>query len=113
MTKHTSYRGIQVDMESLRNENAHVPAAGNMSVNARGDLLGKGGVVSKTVDQIARENQRVRTAIQQTGLKDDVEPAIDEVASVTKSTKAATSTTSRKVEKELSNRDIVQDDGDV
>lgn len=110
MKKHTSYRGISVDMEALRNENANVPAAGNMSVNARGDLLGKGGVVAKTVDQIARENQRVRTAIQHTGLKDGVEPAIDDIAAVAKSNKPAPVASPRKAEKEQPNRDIVQDD---
>jgi hypothetical protein len=102
--RHVSYRGIPVDMEALRNENANTLAVGNMKVNAKGDLLGKGGVVAKTVDQIARENQRVRTAIQSTGLKGDIPESVEEIV------KPAAKVPKAKVERELPNGDIIQED---
>lgn len=72
MSRHTSYRGVTIDMEALSRENEKAVALGNMSVNARGDKLGKGGVITKTADQIARENHRIQTAVINTGLKGDV-----------------------------------------
>lgn len=68
MSKHVSYRGITIDMDSLRRENEKVPAIGNMKVNAKGDQINRG-VVTKTADQIARENHRVKSTIVKTGLK--------------------------------------------
>jgi hypothetical protein len=55
-------------MDSMRRENEKVPAIGNMRVNAKGDQI-KGGKVTKTADQIARENHRVQTTVVKTGLK--------------------------------------------
>ena len=66
---HVSYRGVPIDIEALKNENENVPAMGNMNVNAKGDVLGKGGTIAKTVDEVARDHHRVRTAIKHTGLK--------------------------------------------
>lgn len=68
MSKHVTYRGVTVDMDSLRRENEKVTAIGNMKVNARGDQI-KGGTVTKTADQIARENHRVQTVVVNSGLK--------------------------------------------
>lgn len=68
MSKHVSYRGVTMDMDSLRRENEKTTAIGNMKVNARGDQI-KGGVITKTADQIARENHRVQSAVVSTGLK--------------------------------------------
>jgi hypothetical protein len=58
-------------MDSIRRENEKVPAIGNMKVNAKGDQI-KSGLVTKTADQIARENHRVQSAIVHTGLKGPV-----------------------------------------
>lgn len=69
MSKHVTYRGTTIDMESMRRENEKTTAIGNMKVNARGDKISQGGVVSKTADQIARENHRVQSVIVKTGLK--------------------------------------------
>lgn len=69
MSRHVSYRGATIDMEALSRENEKTVALGNMGVNARGDKLGKGGIVTKTADQIARENHRTQSAIINTGLK--------------------------------------------
>lgn len=68
MSKHVSYRGITIDMDSLRRENERVPAIGNMKVNAKGDQIARG-VITKTADQLARENHRVQSAVVNTGLK--------------------------------------------
>lgn len=68
MSRHVSYRGTTIDMDSLRRENEKTPAIGNMKVNAKGDQI-KGGMVTKTADQIARENHRVQSVVVNTGLK--------------------------------------------
>lgn len=68
MTKHTTYRGVTIDMAALSREHEKTMAVGNMKVNARGDQINRG-VVTKTADEIARENHRVKTAIVNTGLK--------------------------------------------
>lgn len=68
MARHVSYRGATIDMESLSRENEKIPAIGNMKVNARGDQINRG-VITKTADQIARDNHRVQTIITNTGLK--------------------------------------------
>ena len=47
------YRTMQgrlVDIEKLRATNEEVRAVGNMSVNARGDVIGSGGKIIKTKD---------------------------------------------------------------
>ena len=38
MSKHVSYRGVTIDMDSIRCENEKTTAIGNMKVNAKGDL---------------------------------------------------------------------------
>jgi len=50
-----SMRGQVVDMAQLAAENAKQVALGNASMNARGDLLGSGGKVLKTREDITRE----------------------------------------------------------
>lgn len=68
MTKHVTYRGTTIDMDSLRRENEKTVAIGNMKVNARGDQINRG-MVTKTADEIARDNHRIKSAIVSTGLK--------------------------------------------
>lgn len=63
VTRHISMRGEVIDMNRLRAVNADTPALGNASLNARGDIIGKGGVVLKTQEQIEAEweaNRRAR-----------------------------------------------------
>lgn len=63
VTRHISMRGEVIDMNRLRAVNAATPALGNASLNARGDMIGKGGVVLKTQEQIEAEweaNRRAR-----------------------------------------------------
>jgi len=68
MSRHVTYRGVSLDMDSLRRENEKVPAMGNMGVNAKGDKI-KGHLVTKTSEQIARESHQIKTTIVRTGLK--------------------------------------------
>lgn len=46
-----SHKGKLVDIGAIASRNGHVITAGNMKVNARGDLLGAGGKVIKTREQ--------------------------------------------------------------
>ena len=63
VTRHISMRGEVIDMNRLRAVNAATPALGNAGLNARGDMIGKGGIVLKTQEQIEAEweaNRRAR-----------------------------------------------------
>lgn len=58
--KHTSYRGNQIDMELLKFQNQHKVAVGNANMNARGDIIGRGGTVIKTREQLLQEKETAR-----------------------------------------------------
>jgi len=55
--KHVTYRGKHVDMELLRFKNQHQVAVGNLNMNARGDVLGRGGVIVKTREELLKETE--------------------------------------------------------
>lgn len=59
--KHVSYRGQKIDMDLLRFQNSHQVALGNAQMNARGDILGKGGVIVKTREQQLQEREQALT----------------------------------------------------
>jgi hypothetical protein len=112
MSRHVTYRGATLDMDSIRRENEKVPAIGNMPVNAKGDQI-KGGVVTKTADQIARENHRVQSAIVNTGLKGPVPTVpVVETPKVNKTSSKEAKVSEKKVikEVELPSGDIVIED---
>jgi len=48
----TAVHGIPVDMDKLRAQNEKEVALGNMGTNARGDVLGKGGEILKTREEV-------------------------------------------------------------
>ena len=48
-------QGRMVDIEKLRATNEEIRAVGNMSVNARGDVVGTGGKIVKTKEQLMKE----------------------------------------------------------
>jgi hypothetical protein len=50
-----THKGKTLNMQELKNRNSKTIAVGNMRVNARGDLLGKGGKIVKTKEQLANE----------------------------------------------------------
>jgi len=105
MSKHVSYRGVTMDMDSLRRENEKTPAIGNMKVNAKGDQI-KGGTITKTADQIARENHRIQSAVVSTGLKGKQPSASGITVDAPKVTKAPVKPTKTK-EVELPSGDII------
>lgn len=114
MSRHTSYRGTTVDMDSIRRENEKVPAVGNAQSNARGDTI-SGGRITKTADEIARERGRVQSAIISSGLKGPVPQADNISLDKPKQTRTPVAVPAKKVkEVELPSGDIVieGDDGD-
>lgn len=50
-----SIKGKEVNFEALMLANPNAIALGNANMNARGDLLGKGGKVIKTREELALE----------------------------------------------------------
>lgn len=50
--RHISMRGEVVDFNRLRLNNSEKVALGNANMNAKGDIVGKGGIVLKTQEQI-------------------------------------------------------------
>ena len=52
---HRTYKGKTVDMGALRMANEQAVALGNAHMNARGDILGRGGRVIKTNEDLTRE----------------------------------------------------------
>lgn len=73
MSRHVTFRGTTIDMDSIRRENEKVTAIGNMPVNARGDQI-KGGKIIRTADDLARDSHSIKTAIVSTGLKGRMPP---------------------------------------
>ena len=53
-------QGKKIDMDALRVANETTVAVGNMGVNARGDVLGRGGKIVKTRDQVMKEEYAVK-----------------------------------------------------
>lgn len=53
--QHISMRGEVVDFNRLRINNAEQVALGNAPLNARGDVIGTGGVILKTQEEIENE----------------------------------------------------------
>jgi hypothetical protein len=52
---YTSMRGKEVDLEKLSLKNEKEPAVGNAKMNARGDIIGTGGKVVKTREEILQD----------------------------------------------------------
>ena len=110
MSRHVSYRGVTMDMDSLRRENEKVTAIGNMKVNARGDEI-KGGQIIRNIDEIARESHKTQSAVINTGLKGPLPASPTSVLEAPKPTKVAKTEKSVK-EVELPNGDIIMKEND-
>ena len=54
--QHRSMRGKLVDMNLLQKKNELTPAIGNARMNARGDIIGKGGKIVKKREDIVKEH---------------------------------------------------------
>jgi hypothetical protein len=61
-------KGKPIDMEAMRTANAKTIAAGNMSVNANGDIV-QGGKVIKTAKERAQSRYQGTTQVKQASLK--------------------------------------------
>jgi hypothetical protein len=55
---HRSANGKVVDMNKLAMQNETTVAVGNIRVNARGDLLGPGGTIIKTHEEVVSETKQ-------------------------------------------------------
>jgi hypothetical protein len=68
-----SAKGIMVDMEALLLQQENTIAVGNISTNARGDIIGRGGKIIKGRDEVVQEYYRGNpNAIQQVSIKDEL-----------------------------------------
>ena len=56
--KHTSYKGRLIDMDMIKFQNQDKVALGNANMNARGDILGAGGTIKKTREELLAERER-------------------------------------------------------
>jgi hypothetical protein len=79
-----SAMGKQIDVDSILLTNEHVIAVGNMKTNGRGDLLGPGGKVAKTRDQLMKEYYSLNTPI-----ASDVNDQIPNATTVAKTTSSS------------------------
>ena len=70
-----SFRGKEVDMLKLFHKNEKKVALGNgPRVNARGDILGRGGIILKTREEQIREyNEKIKEQEGIVGMKDPAE----------------------------------------
>lgn len=50
-----THQGREIDISTIMAQNSKVIAAGNMKVNARGDLIGRKGKILKTKEQLENE----------------------------------------------------------
>lgn len=58
--KHISYKGVAIDMDMLKFKYQHSVALGNAHMNARGDIIGNGGTVIKSREEVLREAEAER-----------------------------------------------------
>ena len=70
-------QGRMVDIEKLRAANEDVRAVGNMNVNARGDVLGPGGTVAQTKQEVvARYYEQPRGMVDDTPTRAKPSPVV-------------------------------------
>lgn len=60
-----SFRGKEVNMLALAKKNEYKIALGNSKMNARGDIIGKGGIIIKTREEQIKEYEE--SVLQQQG----------------------------------------------
>jgi len=95
MVQHRSNRGKIIDFQTLMAQQGDEPAVGNMNVNARGDVIGKGGKIVQKAEDRARQhynaNPKTDTA-QKSSLKgpmpDEQQQTDSDMAPVVKTGKA-------------------------
>ena len=55
MSRRATYRGAMIDIEMMKMANQGAIAVGNSNYNSRGDLIGRGGMVLKTREELDAE----------------------------------------------------------
>jgi hypothetical protein len=65
MTLHRSAQGKMIDMTKLSQQNELTPAVGNAKLNARGDILGPGGVIVQKREEVAAHYHRLPKKVSQ------------------------------------------------
>ena len=66
-----SFRGKEVDMLKLFHKNEKKIALGNARMNARGDIIGRGGIILKSrEDQVKEYQEKIKEQEGTVGLKD-------------------------------------------
>lgn len=71
--KVTSMKGKQIDFNAIREAHGATIALGNARMNARGDIIGRGGAVVKTKETVVRdyyENNPKAVSVTSVSLKD-------------------------------------------
>jgi hypothetical protein len=86
-------QGKQIDMDLLRQRNELTPAVGNAKVNARGDVLGAGGKIIKTREDVMasyyRDNPSAFVPSQQPAAKPAKPEPVVEAAQPVKQSRTA------------------------
>lgn len=84
MSKIKSARGVEVDFAKFMAQNEETVAVGNGAMNARGDILGRGGKIVKTRDQVAADayNTHNPRAVKKVSLKDIAAEAVSPAEAV-------------------------------
>ena len=85
---HTTMRGRGIDFNSLIRQHATTVALGNANMNAKGDIIGQGGAVLKTQEQVEAEWAAARKRMQDsvpTNIKDPTVVAAPIIAAESKS----------------------------
>jgi len=120
MSEAKSYRGVRVDMAALMMKHEKDVALGNGRMNARGDIIGRGGkVVKKREDLIREYHENDPKAVTKVSIHDNPsadrkaeqefkelsQPVIDEAMSETRTKK------SKPIDEEL--KEKVEQDEDI
>lgn len=71
---HYTYKGRSVDMQAMLMMNEHQVALGNANMNARGDIIGTGGSIVRTAEDIATEYYQQNASV---AVETDEDIAID------------------------------------
>jgi predicted ATPase len=107
-----SFRGKEVNMLALAKKNEHKIALGNASMNSKGDIIGKGGIIIKTREEQLREYEE--SVLQQTesGFKtnnlSDLEKTLQKITNKPEKIKPIKKDTEEK--KEVKQQEIIYDE---
>lgn len=113
-----STKGALVDIANILEQNETKVAAGNMRVNARGDDIGKGGAIIRTVKKKAQASHNMAKEVRSVGLGKTTSEEVFEGTDTKKEEKQAKPKAKEKArpKKEVEMPDgsieMVDDDGD-